>query len=140
MDYEPGDPIPQGYALATRPSRALGLAGLLTLGTPYLFSLTVATITLLSGEQDGRTAPLLIPVAGPFIAIETLGAERAGAFWLAADGVMQTLGVLLLAAAFAHEDVYLKRQGHASRETALDVALRPEVQLGFGGGSVRWQF
>ncbi|MGK4003206.1 hypothetical protein WMF31_11325 [Sorangium sp. So ce1036] len=116
--YEPGDPIPRGYALKTRADRSLVGAGIATFSVPYAISFTVAGVaTLVDDGDDGEEfAPLFIPFVGPMIALSTLEAEDSGVFWLTVNAVAQVGGLLLFAAGLANEDVYLERQvqvGHA---------------------------
>jgi hypothetical protein len=116
--YEPGDPIPRGYALETRADRSLVGAGIATFSVPYAISFTIAGVaTLVDDGDDGEEfAPLFIPFVGPMIALSTLEAEDSGVFWLTVNAVAQMGGLLLFAAGLANEDVYLERQvqaGHA---------------------------
>lgn len=146
IEYVDGDPIPPGYQLRTRADRGLAIGGVTVFGTGYLISLVIGTTVLMSDDSDSDTfAPLLVPVAGPFMAINTLDAEGSGVFWLMIDGLMQTAGVLMLAGAFASEDTYLKRQdvdGRASppSRTRTRTALRPQVLVGPSAASLRWRF
>ncbi|WP_044235600.1 hypothetical protein [Chondromyces apiculatus] len=139
LEYEEGDPIPPRYALVTRPNRKLLTGGMITFMVPYVASVVVSTFALVNDDEEVSRgiATLLIPVAGPYVAIGALGANGAGAFWLSANGVVQTAGAILMAAAFAHEDLYLQRQESPSW---VDVALRPEINVGPFGGSLRWKF
>ncbi|EDM75690.1 hypothetical protein PPSIR1_28726 [Plesiocystis pacifica SIR-1] len=67
------------------------IGGYTIFGVVYLFTAVGATISIDSGEpQVGR--PLLIPVAGPFIAASRLSSATAG-LGLAMAGVAQLAGL-----------------------------------------------
>ncbi|WP_437980416.1 hypothetical protein [Sorangium sp. So ce117] len=141
IEYEEGDPIPRGYALRTRADRKLATAGLLTFGIPYALSFTVAGIASFDDDDFDEFGPLLIPFAGPMIAIGTLEAEGAGIFWLTMDAVTQVGGLILYAAGLANEDVYLERQFTVSSRDPGHAASRwPEVSIGGSSASLRWRF
>ncbi|WP_437807719.1 hypothetical protein [Sorangium sp. So ce1078] len=140
IQYEEGDPIPRGYALQTRPDRALIGAGLLTFGVPYALSFTIAGIATF-GEDFDEFGPLFIPFAGPLIAAETMDAEGMGVFWLTMDAVAQVGGLLLYAAGLAHEDVYLERQFKVSPRDSEHAASRwPAISIGASSAELRWRF
>ncbi|WP_437740096.1 hypothetical protein WMF39_30875 [Sorangium sp. So ce1504] len=141
IEYEEGDPIPRGYALRTRADRKLATAGLLTFGIPYALTFTVAGIASFDDDDFDEFGPLLIPFAGPMIAIGTLEAEGAGIFWLTMDAVTQVGGLILYAAGLANEDVYLERQFTVSSRDPGHAAPRwPEVSIGGSSASLRWRF
>ncbi|WP_437850889.1 hypothetical protein [Sorangium sp. So ce363] len=141
IEYEEGDPIPRGYALRTRADRKLATAGLLTFGIPYALTFTVAGIASFDDDDFDEFGPLLIPFAGPMIAIGTLEAEGAGIFWLTMDAVTQVGGLILYAAGLANEDVYLERQFTvSSRDPGLAASRWPEVSIGGSSASLRWRF
>ncbi|CAN95820.1 putative membrane protein [Sorangium cellulosum So ce56] len=141
IEYEEGDPIPRGYALRTRADRKLATAGLLTFGIPYALTFTVAGIASFDDDEFDEFGPLLIPFAGPMIAIGTLEAEGAGIFWLTVDAVTQVGGLILYAAGLANEDVYLERQFTVSSRDPGHAASRwPEVSIGGSSASLRWRF
>ena len=141
IQYEEGDPIPRGYALKTRPDRALVGAGLLTFGIPYALSFTVAGIATLADENFDEFGPLFIPFVGPMISTATLDAEGAGIFWLTMDTVAQVGGLLLYAAGFAHEEVYLERQFSVSPRDPEHAASRwPAISIGASSAELRWRF
>lgn len=143
IEYEEGDPIPPGYQFETRADKALAIGGLTTFGTAYAISLVIGSAVLMSDDDDEGYAALLVPIAGPYIAINTLDAEGAGVFWLMVNGVMQTAGVAMLAAGLAAEDVYLKRQDVAAagaKPSWTSAALRPTVMVGPGAATLRWRF
>ncbi|WP_437596442.1 hypothetical protein WMF28_28115 [Sorangium sp. So ce590] len=141
IQYEEGDPIPRGYALRTRPDRTLLGAGLLTFGVPYAISFTVAGIATLADEDFDEFGPLFIPFVGPMIGTATMDVEGAGLFWLAMDSVLQVSGLLLYAASFAHEEVYLERQFSVSPRGPEHAASRwPAISIGPSSAELRWRF
>jgi len=94
--YEEGQPIPDGYHLATRTRRGPIVAGAVTFGTLYLFSAIAAAG---SGDaHQGGTNPegaLYIPGIGPFIQLGSTTTQT-GTVVLVADGLGQSLGLALL--------------------------------------------
>ncbi|XXX73432.1 hypothetical protein WMF30_37905 [Sorangium sp. So ce134] len=142
IQYEEGDPIPRGYALKARPDRALAGAGLLTFGIPYALSLTVASIAILAEEDFDEVGPLFIPFVGPMVGTATMDdVDGAGVFWLTMDAVAQVGGLLLYAASFAHEEVYLERQFTVSPSNPEHAASRwPAVSIGASSAELRWRF
>ncbi|WP_437574226.1 hypothetical protein [Sorangium sp. So ce887] len=141
IQYEEGDPIPRGYALRTRPDRTLVGAGLLTFGIPYAISFTVAGIATLAEEDFDEFGPLFIPFVGPMIGTATMDVEGAGLFWLTMDSVLQVSGLLLYAAGFAHEEVYLERQFSVSpRGNEHAASLWPAISIGPSSAELRWRF
>ena len=141
LDYEKGDPIPPRYELKTQANRGLLIGGSVIWGTPYALSFVIGSVALIGDggrESEGAWA-LLVPVAGPYMAINTMDAEGSAAFWLAANGVMQTAGVVMIAAAYASESLFLERRDGSPR-VAKEASLRPRVLLGPGSAALRWQF
>ncbi|WP_437285111.1 hypothetical protein [Sorangium sp. So ce406] len=143
IEYQEGDPIPRGYALATRADRTLAGAGLVTFGVSYALTFTVAGIAILAEEDFDEFGPLFIPFVGPMIATTTLDdVEGAGLFWLTMDSVTQIGGLLLYVAGLAHEEVYLQRQFKVPpRGTEDDAASRwPTLSIGASSAELRWRF
>jgi hypothetical protein len=89
-------PAPQPTPVAAKPpKRGLGLtiAGFTTFGFTYLITVGVATVVIDAGTPEvGR--PMLIPVAGPFIAASRLDSASAG-FALGFTGVIQVAGLAM---------------------------------------------
>jgi hypothetical protein len=129
MEYEEGDPIPAGYHLETRTRRGLIVGGAVTFGTTYLLTvltgLIAESVNRATGGDGRSVAPLYIPVAGPFIALDTMNAEGAGVFVLVLDGLAQAGGVAMLFSGIAFPALKLVRN---------DVAL--SVHPLIGGGTV----
>lgn len=132
LPYREDLPIPPNYRLDERSNKPLIITGLSLFGLAYGISLGVSTIVLSGGgSKNEEFAPLLIPVVGPFITMGTL--ENASAT-LALDGVTQSVGMLsLLIGIFATEKVLVRENPPAS-------AMAPDVLVGPGSASLRWQF
>jgi hypothetical protein len=132
LEYVEGKPIPAGYRLVERANRPLIATGLSLFALGYGISLGVSLVILSVGGDDGEEfAPLLVPVAGPFIALGTLDE---GSATLMFDGITQTAGILLTVIGIFATDSKLER---------IDgpVALgKPEILVGPGTAAVRWQF
>lgn len=113
MDYEEGQPVPDGYHVATKARRGLIIGGAVTFGSVYLLT----TLTAAAIESDDHSlvssgdsyTPLYIPVAGPFIAISTVNAEGGGVFILLLDGIAQAAGVAMLIGGIASPATKLVR-------------------------------
>ena len=78
MDYEPGQPIPPGYRVVSRPHRAMLTSGSVVLGISYTVSMMVAA----SCTEASSTAEsfyqvpydprwLYVPIIGPLVALAT---------------------------------------------------------------------
>lgn len=135
LPYVEGDPIPPGYAIETRPRKKLVIAGLSTFVPLYAMSLLFAATYLGNEGLDGSLyTPLFIPAIGPFVTIGTSDAEGFGIITLLLDGVGQLTGVALFAAGMIAQEQYLERSAAASFDP------RPEVFVGPGSASLRWQF
>ena len=69
------------------------IAGGTTLASLWVLSMATAA----GGTSDNAMSPLFVPVIGPFIAIGTHDGSAVGTAALAADGIGQLAGALLLA-------------------------------------------
>ena len=100
IPFEEGGPVPQGYTLREKPRVGLVVGGAVALGVLYLTSLFVYVIadaiSCIDGCGDNDLWPLAVPVVGPFVAIGTTDAERAGLSFLILDGIGQTAGLTML--------------------------------------------
>src|SRR5690606_19905543 len=78
LDYVEGDPIPDGYELDTKVRTGLVVGGAVTLGALWGITAIAGGVgASIEGDVGGDTdqfIPLYIPVAGPFIAIDTMDA------------------------------------------------------------------
>lgn len=135
LDYTEGQPVPVGYHVEQRARRGLVLAGSLTAGIPFLVSfLTGLSIGLSGSRSDGEaTVAMMAPIVGPFITIETSGAEGAGVLWLLLDGAAQVAGTgMLIGGLVAKEDKLVRDY--------QDASLTPDVRVGPGGATATWTF
>jgi hypothetical protein len=108
LPYEEGDPIPVGYAVEQRATRSLILLGGSMFGASYLVSAVVAGTVLTKNEPDAsRMAPLLIPVAGPFITLANVNGGPGAAVFLTIDGVFQLTGAAMLVGGIAFPEKVL---------------------------------
>jgi hypothetical protein len=135
LPYAEDDPVPPGYAIQTRPRKKLVIAGLSTFIPLYAMSLLFAA-TYAGNEGPDATlfTPLFIPAIGPFVTIGTSEADGFGIIMLLIDGVGQLTGAALFAAGMIAQEQYLERSASASFDP------RPEVFVGPGSASLRWQF
>jgi hypothetical protein len=91
----PPAPMPMPIQPRPNPNRGLGLtvSGFAIFGLSYLITAGSATIAIDAGDPEvGR--PLLIPVAGPFIAASRLDSATLG-FGLGFVGVIQMAGLAM---------------------------------------------
>lgn len=139
LPYEEGDPIPPGYQVKTRAVRSLVIAGAITFGAPYLVSLLTGATVLAADSGDGvKTAPLFIPIAGPFVTVGTARAEGAETFWLILDGLAQTGGAVMLIYGLAADEKILKRIP-VNQPQATGSSI-PAVLIGPRSAAVQWAF
>jgi hypothetical protein len=111
-NWKDGDPVPDGYHKSTRVRRGAIVAGAVCFGTLYLFSLLAASIAADSAKTTTYTtgpngtvantttsanpdAALYIPALGPFIQMGSTSSAT-GNFFLAIDGLGQTVGIALI--------------------------------------------
>lgn len=129
-------PIPPGYHPDTRIRKTLVIAGAVTFGATYLYTLSQALNrdTSLDGGDDG-VSPLVIPIVGPFVALGDTNSqgEHAGMApsSLILSGLAQTVGVGLAVAGIVFPQKVLVRD--ATGKPALSVA---PVLVGSGGMGV----
>src|SRR4051812_24801863 len=76
LPYAPGQPVPAGYHLEVHMNKTALMSGIGMFAATYVVSLlSVAVIDVFVFAFEGHRAtaidPLLIPLAGPFIAIHT---------------------------------------------------------------------
>ena len=133
LDYVEGDPIPEGYKVDTKLRTGLVVGGAVTLGVLWGITAIAGGVgASVEGEIDGDTdqfIPLYIPVAGPFVAIDTMDAAGAGVAVLIIDGVAQTAGLAMFIAGLAAPKDVLRRTTVAGISWQLTPSHR-----GFGVG------
>jgi hypothetical protein len=133
LEYKPLAPIPDGYHLAERPRRGFVIAGGITTGVVYGFSLWVAS----ANNFNYKTGWLLLPVLGPWAAIAT---NSCGASDLdcqdrkpdvnkgmAILGVGQAVGVGLIAAGLTFRKKLLVRNDLASNVLVMPTSFGPNA-------------
>jgi hypothetical protein len=132
LPYVEGRPIPNGYHMETRTNKPLLISGLSLFFLAYGISLGVGLVFVSAGgNASGEFAPLLVPLAGPFIA---LGTVKEASATMTLDGVTQSAGVLLaVIGAVATETILVRND----RKTSL---ATPELLVGPGSAAVRWNF
>ena len=147
-DWEEGDPIPPGYRPDTRIRKGLVIGGAVTMGSLWLISVVIggagASVEEADdalGDSDGIHPEdfymLMIPVAGPFIAMGTLEASGAGLAFLIIDGIGQAGGLAMLIAGIAAQETYLRP---APQYGEIDVKFAPVLAPGFAGMGVTGTF
>jgi hypothetical protein len=136
-DWEPDEPIPEGYRQVSKPNSGyLGIGiGMLSAGwVTAIVAAVVATDQAQKNKDPGGLkvsdwVPLYFPVAGPFITIATTNQGPAGMGLLLCDGIFQTaglLGVILGATRWTHR---LVRVGGAE----IDLHVAPSAGPGLAG-------
>lgn len=96
FSYDDGQPIPDGYHLATRVRKGAIIGGAVPFGTLYLLSaLTAAGNADANPRGENPASALYIPAIGPFIQMGHTSTQSSGVL-LAIDGIGQTAGLILL--------------------------------------------
>jgi len=139
LPYKEGEPPPEGYYLAKQSRRGLTIAGIAVFGGAYALSVIGALSALTDSRGDGGYEPLFIPVLGPFITMGTaedtqLGGDGLGALFLL-DGLAQTAGAVMFIVGMASGEKKVYKRNDVS--SALPA---PDVLVGPGSASLRWQF
>jgi hypothetical protein len=136
LEYYEGAAIPPGYVKEEKVRKGLVIGGAVTFGVTWLASVAAATAIISADandqvDDDDRrhfgyrerdyddgdahpAAALYIPLAGPFIAIGTMDADREAAAVMAANGVLQIAGFSMLVAGVAAKKTVLVRKNDAS--------------------------
>jgi hypothetical protein len=129
VEYEPGTPIPAGYALGSRAAPGPFVAGAVMFAAGYGVSIVTATGGALVDDDAGRgLLPMFVPLVGPFISVTTADPGGATALWLTLDGLVQIAGVSLMVGSLVVREERLEfrdpaRYYAAQRSAAW--ALRP---------------
>ncbi len=133
LPYTEGQTVPPGYVLVERSHLDIAAIGgaIFLLGylpSVYVGALGSAVSSSSTSSSDSDFAPLYIPVAGPFIAIDSTNASSSGAFWLVVLGVAQAAG-----AATAITGLAMPPEQLLYRE---DLALRVAPYVGNNGSGL----
>jgi hypothetical protein len=127
LEWEPGEPVPQGYRPVTQIRTGLVVAGAVTFGAVWLLNVLTASIAI--DTSQGQAIPLFVPVIGPFIAMGTFRSLQAvDVFFLSLDGLVQAGGIAMLVAGIAVPKHQLVRNRYAE--------LLVPKPVSFGNGSV----
>jgi hypothetical protein len=141
LPYEEGEPIPQGYRLVEQKRRGLIIAGSLTAGIPWVFSVTAAT----AANFDNKAGYLVVPVLGPWLMLLSGGAKdrecasnefcessRSGTrAVLVFDGLAQTAGAAMFVIGMA-----VPRKRLLRSDVTVSVLPTPLGRDGYGLGAV----
>jgi hypothetical protein len=106
--------------VVTGPNTSLMSSGLVTFGVPYVASVVVGV-----KSSNGSDRNLLVPVAGPWIALERrqgcpgCAAEMANKALLIGDGILQGLGALQIMGALVFPET------RVVRTRALQLTITP---------------
>jgi hypothetical protein len=145
MDYEEGEPIPEGYYVDTKIRKGMVIGGAVTLGALWILSVLAGAIAVSieeAEEVDGfddddistsDAAMLMIPVAGPFISIWSYNASAAGAVPLIFDGVGQSAGLVLLIVGLTAQEKVLKRSYAGGTLTPAPIVSKDHMGVGLTG-------
>lgn len=126
LDWEPGEPVPEGYHLTTQIRTGLVVGGAVVFGVTWFLNALVASIGI-------QAAPLYIPIVGPFIAMGTFRSLQAvDAFFLALDGLTQAGGVAMFIVGLAVPRQQLVRNRYATAPWILPMPMA----FGNGGGGI----
>lgn len=136
-DWEPDEPIPEGYRRVSKPNVGYLGIGIGMLSAGWVSAVVAAIVgTDSAAENKGPDGihtsdwvPLYFPVVGPFITIVTTRQGPAGMGLLISDGIFQAaglLGVIVGATRWTHRLVRV-----AGAEVDLQVA--PAAGTGFVG-------
>jgi hypothetical protein len=141
-NWEPGQPIPQGYHAETRTRTGLIVAGAITFGCLYFFSAIAAGIgadntsktSYVNGQYvttkgENPNAALWVPVVGPFIQMGNTSSATANVF-LVVDGLGQAAGATMLIVGLVSPKNVLVRN-----DLGAGVRVTP---VGLGGGKLGW--
>jgi hypothetical protein len=99
IPYTPGQPVPPGYVQESRPTRALVIAGAITLGVGYLGALAM-------NDEGAEARSLYIPIVGPWLSLTSKGSDPSD---IIVDGAVQLVGTGLLAWGLAWRSDWLVR-------------------------------
>lgn len=130
LDYEEDQPIPQGYHLRTKARTGLIGGGAGLLGGTWFVSLMVGLIgDGANNPGDGGWAALYVPVAGPWIAIDTLHSDGTGTPFLVLDGVAQLGGAAMIVLGAVLQEKRLVRDDISKSTVTVTPYVSPR---GFG--------
>ena len=133
MDYDEGQPVPQGYHVETRIRKGLAIGGGVMFGSMYLLSAFGAAVASDTGDKNAW--PFWVPAIGPFIAIGTEHNSGNGAssltFLYVIDGIVQTGGLAMFIAGIALPSQKLVRDDIGLLHDTVHIRPSP-IALGHG--------
>jgi hypothetical protein len=136
-DFDDSTPVPYGYTKVTRARKGLIIGGAATLGATYGATVLIGLLATILRPLDRSTpdpTPLFIPVAGPFVEIAQ-SKDSTGLFGLAAVGLAQTAGAIMLVYGLTHSGEVLVRN-----DQLAITSIAPLVAPGASGLSVVGRF
>jgi hypothetical protein len=133
LPYSEGQAVPPGYRVVERSRRGLIIAGLVTTGVAWSFSVTAAV----TADYEDNSGFLLIPVLGPWLMLATGGADdppctndadiefcesNAGLRGvLVLDGLVQTAGAVMFVLGVANPSKRLVRDDVSFRVVPMTI-------------------
>lgn len=135
LAYEEGQPIPLGYELKTRATRRLLIMGAVGFSATYLPSAIAGGAVANVADYVGWGEPLLIPLAGPFVAVGVAHTKGLFTLTLILDGLVQTAGAAIFIAGLVTEETIVTRVRNKSFSLPA-----PALLVGPGSAALRWQF
>ena len=135
MPYQEGQPIPLGYEIRRRATRGLLITGAVAFSSTYLPSAIAGGAVAGAADYVGWGEPLLIPLAGPFVAIGVAHTKGLFTVALVANGLVQNAGAAFFLTGLFMDETILARMKATSAGRYM-----PTVHVGPGSAAMRWQF
>ena len=115
-DWRPGEPVPDGYRVVSRPRTGLAIGGGCLFGALYISSVVIATAVNDANDgigDDDNISELYVPLLGPFLALGK-SETSTGDLLLTINGIGQTAGAAMLVAGLVARRKYLVLQDYGS--------------------------
>lgn len=136
LPYNPEEPIPSGYSVVSAPTRAVTVVGFGLAGLSYGLALIPVIVGRPSRYKSESFLPLVLPVVGPFVAIDTANPDDIEIAGFIALGAAQVTGYVLGVVGLLTQGERLKRTS-----SAPSIVLAPGAPgAGFGGLSMQAAF
>ncbi|MEM6788323.1 MAG: hypothetical protein AAF715_12460 [Myxococcota bacterium] len=137
-DWRSGGPVPEGFEVQERVSRSRVYGGA---GVAAAFWLLPPSLLLLVGFAPSEVAPAFVPIAGSFLAIESLDANDTNTGVLASFGVLQIAGVVLSISGVAFKEKRLvKRLTPWGQGRGPSIRFVPSVAPDHAGVGLQGEF
>jgi hypothetical protein len=136
-DFDDSAPTPYGYTRVQRTRKGMIIAGAVTLGATYLataFFGAVAADVIKAEGSNTSTAPLFLPVAGPFLEVGETDSAVAR-FFLAVSGLGQGAGAVMLLYGLSSSRTVLVRN-----DQLIVTSIAPMIAPGASGLSIVGRF